>query len=134
MGELRIQAHSFPPSSLDRRFTELIASPKKVVGCRGGSRNVEGCWGTPYLKIKKTQFLNFQFYKFPTFKLSNYNFQFPNFQFLNSPKNTKSNIFIILIDMKFISKVLWILLMEIDYFPFLIFVKSDLQIIYSKII
>ena len=36
------QAHSFPPSSLDRRSTELIVSPKKVVGCRGGSRNVEG--------------------------------------------------------------------------------------------
>ena len=28
-------------------------SPKKVVGCRGGSRHVEGCWGFPYLKIEK---------------------------------------------------------------------------------
>ena len=25
---------------------------KKVVGCRGGSRYVEGCWGFPYLKIE----------------------------------------------------------------------------------
>ena len=38
------QAHSFPPISLDRRSTELIVSPKKVVGCRGGSRYVKGCW------------------------------------------------------------------------------------------
>ena len=30
------------PSSLDRRSIEFIVSPKKVVGCRGGSRNVEG--------------------------------------------------------------------------------------------
>ena len=27
--------------------------PPKVVGCRGGNQNVEGCWGAPYLKIKK---------------------------------------------------------------------------------
>ena len=27
-------------------------SPKKVVGCRGESRNVAGCWGFPYLKIE----------------------------------------------------------------------------------
>ena len=33
--------HSFPPRSLDRRSTEFIVSPK-VVGCRGGSRYVEG--------------------------------------------------------------------------------------------
>ena len=31
-----------PPSSLDRRSMEFIVSPKKVVGCRGGSRYVEG--------------------------------------------------------------------------------------------
>ena len=36
------QAHSFPPSSLDRRSAELIVSPKKVVGCRGGNRYFEG--------------------------------------------------------------------------------------------
>ena len=35
------QAHSFPPSSLDRRFAELSVSPKKVVGCRGWGRYVE---------------------------------------------------------------------------------------------
>ena len=28
-------------------------SPKRLVGCRGGSRYVEGCLGFPYLKIKK---------------------------------------------------------------------------------
>ena len=53
LGNSGVQAHSFPPSSLDRRSAELIVSPKKVVGCRGGSRNVEGCWGFPYLKIEK---------------------------------------------------------------------------------
>ena len=36
------QAHSFPPSSLDRRRFMLIVSPKKVVGWRGGNQNVEG--------------------------------------------------------------------------------------------
>ena len=36
-------AHSFPPCSLDPRSTELIVTPKKVVGCRGGFGNVEGC-------------------------------------------------------------------------------------------
>ena len=56
------QAHSFPPSSLDRRSTELIVSPKKVVGCRGGSRNVEGCWGFPYLKIQKLANCHFIFF------------------------------------------------------------------------
>ena len=30
------------PSSLDRRCFEFIVSPVKVVGCRGGSRYVEG--------------------------------------------------------------------------------------------
>ena len=53
------QAHSFPPSSLDYRSTELIVSPKKVVGCKGGSRYVEGFWGLPYLKIEKLA--NFHF-------------------------------------------------------------------------
>ena len=24
-----------------------------VVGCRGGNQNVEGCWGFPYLEIKR---------------------------------------------------------------------------------
>ena len=32
-------------------------SPKRVVGCRGGSQYVEGYWGFPYLKI--TKFLDF---------------------------------------------------------------------------
>ena len=36
------QAHSFPPSSLDRRCFMLIVSPKTVVGCRGGNLYVEG--------------------------------------------------------------------------------------------
>ena len=56
-----------PACSLDLRSTELIVSPKKVVGCRGGSRNVEGCWEFPYLKL-------------PNFKMSIYNF--PNAEFL----------------------------------------------------
>ena len=37
-----LRAHSFPPSSLDRRCFMFIVSPKKVVGCRGGNQNVEG--------------------------------------------------------------------------------------------
>ena len=36
------EAHSFPPSSVDQRSAELILSPKKVVGCRGGSRHGKG--------------------------------------------------------------------------------------------
>ena len=43
------------PSSLDLRSTELIVSPKKVVGCRGGNQNREGCWWFPYLTIKSHQ-------------------------------------------------------------------------------
>ena len=50
-----------PPSSL--------MSPKRVVGCRGRSRYVEGCWGFPFLKIKKALFPNvhfrFEFILFP---------------------------------------------------------------------
>ena len=42
--------HSCPPSSL--------VSPKRVVGCRGVSRYIEGCWGFPYLK-KVSRFLGF---------------------------------------------------------------------------
>ena len=34
-----------------------------LVGCRGGSRYVDGCWGFPYLKIKKVFWvLAFGFY------------------------------------------------------------------------
>ena len=40
--QLTRSAHSFPPSSLDRRCFMFIVSPKKVVGCRGGNRYVEG--------------------------------------------------------------------------------------------
>ena len=40
--DVAFQAHSFPPSSLDRHCFMFIVSPKKVVGCRGGNRNVEG--------------------------------------------------------------------------------------------
>ena len=36
------QEYEGHPTALDRRSTELIVSPKKVVGCRGGRRNVEG--------------------------------------------------------------------------------------------
>ena len=44
------------------RFSVLLrsrfAGVEKMVGCRGGSRYVEGCWRFPYLKIKK-RFLGF---------------------------------------------------------------------------
>ena len=46
-------------SSLKRRSIEFIVSPKKVVGCRGGSQNVEGYWGFPYLKIEKLANVHF---------------------------------------------------------------------------
>ena len=81
-----------PPSSL--------VSPKRVIGCRGGSRQVEGCWGIPCLKIKKLLGLNFQSFEFSKFqhcqKGSNFHsfgFQFlkattiQNYKFLNSPKS-----------------------------------------------
>ena len=48
-----------PPSSLDYRSTELIVSPKKLVGCRGGSRYVQRCWG----------FSSFQIFKCSIFKV-----------------------------------------------------------------
>ena len=47
---------------LTRRSTEVSVSPKKVVGCRGGSRNVEECWGFPYLKIQKLSIVHFMFF------------------------------------------------------------------------
>ena len=80
-------AHSFPPSSLDRRCFEFIVSPKKVVGCRGGSRNVERCWGFPYLKTEKfVGFTKIQFHTFwsiwhsyPCFL----RFDLTNFRYLN---------------------------------------------------
>ena len=57
-------------------------SPKRVVGCRGGSRYVEGCCGFPYLKIE-----SFLASKFHCFKVS----KFPNvngstFQISKVPK------------------------------------------------
>ena len=52
-----------PPSSL--------VSPKRVVGGRGGSRYIEGCWGFPYLEIKK--FLGLKVSTFQNFKISKLN-------------------------------------------------------------
>ena len=40
-----------------RNTGSSLVSPKRVVGCRVGSRYVEGCWEFPYLKIKR--FLGF---------------------------------------------------------------------------
>ena len=62
--------HSLPPSSLDRGSIEFILSPKKLVGCRGGSRNADGCWGFPYLKIKKfVGFTKFPFHVFDRYEI-----------------------------------------------------------------
>ena len=72
-----------PPSSLDRRSTELIVSPEKVVGCRGGSRYFEGCWDSLTWKYKSWQL----------------------------------SISWFLIDMKFISKSLYILFNQSSSFP-----------------
>ena len=44
------------------RSPELIVSPKDVVGCRGGSRNDEGCWGFPYLKREQLAHFYFTFF------------------------------------------------------------------------
>ena len=55
---------------------EAIEGPKgepggtqlpRVVGCRGGSRYVEGCWGLPHLKIK--MLLGFLVFGFSVSKL-----------------------------------------------------------------
>ena len=37
-------------------------SHKKVVGCRGRSQNVEGCWWFPYLKREKLASSHFMFF------------------------------------------------------------------------
>ena len=47
-----------PSSSLDRRSIEFIVSPKKVVGCRGGRRYVEG--GSWLLGFLVSKFLCFR--------------------------------------------------------------------------
>ena len=54
---IQIKLTRFPPSSLDRRSTEFIVSPMKVVGCRGGSRYFEGFRG--FLEIPKVQKMDF---------------------------------------------------------------------------
>ena len=48
----------------------MARPPKRVVGCRGGSRYDEGCWGFPYLRIK--QFLGFKVLKFQSLKVSKF--------------------------------------------------------------
>ena len=46
-------------------FDGTFAS-NSVVGCKGGSRYVEGCWGFPYLKMKKVSwFLGSSFLELP---------------------------------------------------------------------
>ena len=60
----------FPPSSFDYRSTELIVSPKKGVGCRGGSRNIEGCCG-------------FSKFQIAIFKIAISSYRISNFQILD---------------------------------------------------
>ena len=74
-------------------------SPKRAVGCRGGSRYGEGCWGFPYLKIKNIGVLgiplleikSFLVSRLQSFKVSNFqNSKFPKFQsfiFQNAEKS-----------------------------------------------
>ena len=69
------QPHSVPPSSLDHRSTELIVSPKKVVGCRGRSRHVEGCW-----EFRNSQLVNVELL-FCIFNLETYNYEFTSSHF-----------------------------------------------------
>ena len=75
-----------------------FVSPKRVVGCRRGSRHVEGCWGFPSLKIKKVVwflvsdlwFLGVKmFYAFKRYSLH----------------ITRCSFHVFLIDMKYISKM-----------------------------
>ena len=61
-----------------KRSTEFIVSPKKVVGCRGGSRYVEGCWELLILYFANSQFEYFAFWKFKVLEMPNLNFH--NFQ------------------------------------------------------
>ena len=76
-----IPDHSCPPISL--------VSPEKLVGCRGGSRYVEGHWGFPYLHfsnfkcsvcIVNLHIFIFYISNFQTSKLSFYQIQLSNLQ------------------------------------------------------
>ena len=62
-------------------------SPKKVVGCRGGSRYVEGCWGFLNSIFRFSNFqLSFSNLKFANSQISNFQmFTFPNCQFSMFP-------------------------------------------------
>ena len=67
--ELIVYGRAMPPRFLGRRSMEFIVSPKKVVGCRGGSQNVGGgilllenrkvCRRFPDLKIEKLPNVHF---------------------------------------------------------------------------
>ena len=96
---------SCPPSSL--------VSPKRVVGCRGGSRYAEGCWGVPrrpyvlywhsrgslcaLLSISKSHLSFLRFCKFQTSQFSNFQSfkisQFSKFIISNSFAHIVSNTF-----------------------------------------
>ena len=99
---------SCPPSSL--------VSPRRVVGCMGGSRYVDGCWGFLYLKkfigflilgFLVFSFLSFKLYWFLGFKdywfLGFKDSWFPRF------KDLPDSHFIFLEDIAFTSKMFKIL-------------------------
>ena len=68
-----------------RRSAELMVSPKKVVGCKGGSRYVEGCWG----------FSNFKNFNFPNLKIPNSKLPMFSFQHFKCPNvNVPTVIFL----------------------------------------
>ena len=76
-------AHSFPPSSLDRRSTEFIVTPKKVVGCRGASRNAEGCWGVSNFKTFNLENPNLEMFNLEIFNLERSKLEIYDLGFFN---------------------------------------------------
>ena len=59
-----------PPLPVHVPTTLEHACLKKLVGCRGGSRNVEGHWGFPCLKIEKfAGFAKFPFHVFDRYEI-----------------------------------------------------------------
>ena len=72
-----------------RRIESSLVSPKRVVGCKGGSRYVEGCWGFPYSEMKSmaSTFQSFKASKIQKIRVSKFQrFKVPNFQSFKTPK------------------------------------------------
>ena len=60
-GWLAVDPINYQNNALNNRLKTFV-SPKKVAGCRGGNRYVEGSCGCPYLKIEKLGSFHFMFF------------------------------------------------------------------------